>query len=497
MDILATGRKQPDLWSRYNAPISYVKPLILGRTSTFNGRQSLLPWRPNVEYKISETLPLIKQSTHNAYALNTQNTINSLKYPNLVREYEYNPVHASKTTLYTRFTPNEWLQKEIKYYNEADSCRHFSERIRNDAFQIIRDAEEKIQSGQYCTNKKLGEKINDTNFWRNEIVSELERLFQEIERLQDCYLSLEKAIKDIDHPLHITEECLYYREARKEIELVHDEPEKCLLNEKEMLVRNKSKLETCLDKCRNQIQNCRASQCCLELDLKNKENALGIDTMCHQLNNYSHGLQYYFGIENYQSCFSEPDELINATNQAIETSQIERNKSCQLRTNAEALINKIAHEIWNAWNSTNNALAHRSSELLEAKNKLQQHLQMVQQEIFDVEKSLELMHKAIADKGYPLKVAQTRLQARMHRLDLELCRDYAHTSIQKEIVEVNHQVERMFKTLKDLENQHQKLLRTQTMLEHDLTLKIDAIYIDQEKVCGLRRAYPINVFLKF
>lgn len=50
----------------------------------------------------------------------------------------------------------------------------------------------------------------------------------------------------------------------------------------------------------------------------------------------------------------------------------------------------------------------------------------VQQEIFDVEKNLELMRKAIADKSYATKVAHTRMQARMHRPDMELCRDYAY-----------------------------------------------------------------------
>lgn len=38
---------------------------------------------------------------------------------------------------------------------------------------------------------------------------------------------------------------------------------------------------------------------------------------------------------------------------------------------------KITQEMWDAWSNTNTALTHRSSELLEAKNKLQQHLQMV------------------------------------------------------------------------------------------------------------------------
>lgn len=50
----------------------------------------------------------------------------------------------------------------------------------------------------------------------------------------------------------------------------------------------------------------------------------------------------------------------------------------------------------------------------------------VQQEIFDVEKNLELMRKAIADKSYATKVVHTRMEARMHRPDIELCRDYAY-----------------------------------------------------------------------
>lgn len=55
----------------------------------------------------------------------------------------------------------------------------------------------------------------------------------------------------------------------------------------------------------------------------------------------------------------------------------------------------------------------------------------------------------------------------------------------------------MQRALKELEKQHQKLLRTRATLEHDLALKIDAMYIDREKVSGLRRAYPINVLFKF
>lgn len=49
----------------------------------------------------------------------------------------------------------------------------------------------------------------------------------------------------------------------------------------------------------------------------------------------------------------------------------------------------------------------------------------VQQEIFDMEKYIELLRKAILDKSAPMKVAHTRLEARTHRKNVELCRDMA------------------------------------------------------------------------
>ncbi|KAG8034740.1 hypothetical protein G9C98_007816 [Cotesia typhae] len=399
-----------------------------------------------------------------------------LKFPNLVTGFQRNPVHASQSALHTRYTPNEWFQKQIKYYNEADANTYYSERIRNDAVKIMR----------------LGERITDVTFWRNEVASELERLIQECERLQDCRAVLEKAVQDIEGPLHIAEECLYHR-----TELVHDDSEKCLLSELSNLRSSQKKLEACLDRVKDQLRNCRASQNQLQLDMKNKESALGIDTLCHQLNNYSHGIQYYSGIEKYDPCVSEQETWADAANRIVQKSQTERAKSVQLRAEAESLVNRVSREIWESWTYSNNALARRSSEMLEAKSQLQQHLHKVQQEIFDVEKNMEVLRKAIADKSYALKVAHTRLEARMHRPELELCRDYAHVSLQKEIDNVNREVDKMHRMLKEIECQHQRLLRTRNSLEHDLALKIDAMYIDKEKVCGLRRAYPVNALFRF
>ncbi len=44
-------------------------------------------------------------------------------------------------------------------------------------------------------------------------------------------------------------------------------------------------------------------------------------------------------------------------------------------------------------------------------------------EIHDMEKATELLKKAIRDKEAPMKVAQTRLEERLHRINVELCND--------------------------------------------------------------------------
>ena len=47
--------------------------------------------------------------------------------------------------------------------------------------------------------------------------------------LSHCVQVLEKALAETENPLHIAQECLYNREKRQSIDLVHDAVEKELI----------------------------------------------------------------------------------------------------------------------------------------------------------------------------------------------------------------------------------------------------------------------------
>ena len=62
--------------------------------------------------------------------------------------------------------------------------------------------------------------------------------------------------------------------------------------------------------------------------------------------------------------------------------------------------------MWSHWNNTNMSFQQRITESNDAHNKLQSHLSKTMQEIYDQEKHIEALKKAIRDKGPPLKVVK-------------------------------------------------------------------------------------------
>lgn len=71
------------------------------------------------------------------------------------------------------------------------------------------------------------------------------------------------------------------------------------MREIEILRNSQEKLRNLHEKTKAQLRNNRAAQHELETDVRSKEGALGIDNLCHQLNNFSRGINYYGGIEKY------------------------------------------------------------------------------------------------------------------------------------------------------------------------------------------------------
>lgn len=102
---------------------------------------------------------------------------------------------------------------------------------------------------------------------------------------------------------------------------------------------------------------------------------------------------------------SIPETWAGFTQALLRRSQAERAAGQRIHAMIDNLLVQAANETWAAWNNTNNALSLRIAELLDAKNKIQCRLSGIQQEIYDMEKHMDIIRKAIEDKAPALKVS--------------------------------------------------------------------------------------------
>ncbi|XP_041365465.1 tektin-3-like isoform X1 [Gigantopelta aegis] len=395
-------------------------------------------------------------------------------------------------TVYSRYSLNDWSTSNSLNFNLSDKERSYAERLRADAWRAVKETDARTRNRQHDVTKRLGERVYDITFWKSELNGEINSMATEIDNLKEYKRSLEKALADTANPLHISEECLLHREKRQGIDLVNDDVERSLCREVGVIKKCQAKMKKVLDKAYIQLKMNRAAQHALEIDAKDKHHAQGLDDRMQQMRNGSGGIGYHPGIETIDNTVTIPVSWARYTQENIARSQKERASSERLRGEIDSCLRSCANEMWNNFNSVNNSFNTRIRETTDTRNKLQSHLQRTLQEIFDMEKNVDLLRKAIQDKERPMKVAQTRLDERTRRINVELCNDPVMKSLQREVNEIRESVRILKERLKSSELSLARLMKTKSTLEHDIAVKDNTIRIDSQWCMGMRKGFPMD-----
>ncbi|KAM4673798.1 tektin-3 [Amazona ochrocephala] len=436
-----------------------------------------LPWMPRSYYKTAAINPTLASFTKCAERVTPGKTL---------------PFVCNRTDLFTRYTLKDWNQTNMTNYKESENSRQNSERLRDDTCRMIQDKHQQTMKTQLESTKNLGVRVNDIGFWKSELCHELDEMIKETRALTDVKKRLERALAETEAPLQVARECLLHREKRMGIDLVHDEVEKQLLREVDIIKSCQERMQQHLDKTKAQLMSNRGAQHDLERDLANKQAAHRIDDKCYHLRNTSDGISYYRGVECVDATITVPETWAKFTDTNIFCSQNDWAASAKLRDNIETLLAVTAEEMWSQFNTVNVAFTNRISETADAKSKIQSHLAKTLQEIFQLEMSIAAIRKAIQDKGPPLKVAQTRLDERTRRPNMELCQDPPQLCLVNEVYELDEAIQNLHQRLRDAEDTLQTLVRAKSALEHDLAVKANSLFIDQEKCMGMRKTFPIT-----
>ncbi|NXG55945.1 TEKT3 protein, partial [Hemiprocne comata] len=463
-------------------PTTFVPP-INTMASSYKNRfpysplapSSSLPWMPSTYYKTAAINPTLAP-----FSNDSQESLSCTKLP---------PI-SNRTTLCTRYSPDDWYRSILTSYKESETARRDAERLRANTSRLTHDKYQQTRTSQQESTKNLGERVRDIGFWKSELCYELDKMIGETNALMDVKNGLERALAQTEAPLQVSPECLLHREKRMGIDLVRDEVEEQLLAEVDVIRSCQERMWRSLEKAKAQLRSNRAAQHELEKDLANKQAAHRIDQKCHHLKNTSDGISYYRGVERVDATISVPESWAKFTDANILLSQRERAASAKLRDNIQSLLEVTGNEMRHQFNQANVAFTNRIAETANAKSKIQTHLAKTLQEIFQTEMSLETIRKCIRDQEPALQVAQTRLEKRTRRPNEELCRDTAQLRLVNEVHELDKTVQILQQQLRDTQDRLQVLVHTKSDLEHDLAIKANSLFIDQEKCLGMRKSFP-------
>ncbi|KFM06891.1 Tektin-1, partial [Aptenodytes forsteri] len=400
-----------------------------------------------------------------------------------------------------KFHPSEWDIANKMQCASTESQKSRSERMIAESRRLLDETEKTTQKTQSDVNKKIEQRQEEVKFWKQELENKLEQIVHETEVLLTFKIRLEKSLESCKEPLVIAQKCLLNRQRRAGIDLVHDEVEQELVKEAEVLQGVIALLGRTLEQTNEQIRLNRSAKYNLEMDLKDKFTALMIDDYCASLTNNTPDIRYADNAVKIEGDFVSPEDWIDFSNINIEKADKQRNNSLALGALIDGILSQTRNDMRKQCEMVNVAFRNKVKEVKDAKHKLETLLAMVMDETASQEKNIAALKKAIADKEGPVKVAQTRLEARNHRPNVELCYDTVQYRLISEVQEITKNMQRQVEMMKELkstlaqaETVLKGLSRRQLSLEEEIQVKENTLYIDEVLCMQMRESVYINSF---
>ena len=124
-----------------------------------------------------------------------------------------------------KYHPNEWHSSNSQNFKQSEKERISSERLRAECERLRKETEDTTRRTQRDVEHKFSQRINNINFWKEELEAKLNATVAEIGAVLDYKAQLEQALQSTSFPLEVAKSCLVFREKRVGIDLVHDEVE--------------------------------------------------------------------------------------------------------------------------------------------------------------------------------------------------------------------------------------------------------------------------------
>ncbi|KAH8853550.1 Tektin-1 [Schistosoma japonicum] len=165
-----------------------------------------------------------------------------------------------------RFTHEEWTYSNNLKYRSAEKEREISQGLQNECDRFIEETAKRTEKTLKDVEKKFGmflfsrtlyetdQRIANIKYWKSEVNKKLQDITEETEILDEYFVRLRKTLEATEEPLHFAQQCLLSRERRTGIDLVHDDAQKELIKEIEIIKGAQAILQRTIEQAKEQLR---------------------------------------------------------------------------------------------------------------------------------------------------------------------------------------------------------------------------------------------------
>uniref|UniRef100_A0A8C2XCL4 Tektin n=1 Tax=Cyclopterus lumpus TaxID=8103 RepID=A0A8C2XCL4_CYCLU len=374
---------------------------------------------------------------------------------------------------------------ETKLMN-FEVLRNNSELFRAECTRLMLETDKESKRMQNDDNRRLDQRLRDIQFLKKELELKLEEIIVEIDVLIALQSRVAKALEACTETLKVSVVCLEERRKHLPSERLHDEVDKELLKEKEVIEGVASLLQRVTEQITEQIRLDRSAKYQLEKDLKEKFEAQCIDNSCLLMTHHS--------INNLQRSKNTETVLLGVTPKQWENiSDINMTKAEQQQANSltlralvECLLEQTAADMQKQVQATAAAFQLNVREIKSAKSQMEDQLAAILSEFASQERIGEDLQVAIAEREQVMSLAQARLALRRQRPGKEQCHDPAQSQLLAEVQQLNAHISTLHEAAAQSDEEQRALLRCQLELQEGIEMKANSLYID-EVICAQHR----------
>lgn len=382
---------------------------------------------------------------------------------------------------------SDWHQSNVIVRTTAQRLRDSSHRIRQEGRWLRNESDNHTRWTQHDSDTRMEERLDDVSTWRKSLEKCLSDTDEEIRRLEQEKGRCERALEAKKVPLDVSLECLMLREQRIGIDLVRDPVEANLGKEVEVIEGCKALLQQKINEASEQLCLLQEARQQLYRDLTDKNISFDIDNECLKLGNNSSNVCFHPDPTRTVKGSVTPETWDQYSNYNKLRAEAEIQASQRLREAIFATIQKTANDLEAQRQSTEFSYRKRIHETEQTRNELQWQQKNTKGEIATLEGDILDLKQAIEAKKAPMMVAQTRLENRTYRPNVELCRDVAQFQICHEVREIEGTVKALVEKLQEAQNAHNSLIDNLRHVEEDLGVKVNSLALDSRCMTARHR----------